>query len=191
MAAAQPLVKISAATAIEICARFQVPNDAVALLREGMAPREYLQTLLDAKKYVAAIDFLAHALPLREGIWWGCLCLQHAFGEALSPADRAAAIAAIQWVLRPGEEVRTAARTPAEAAGAASVAGALASAAFLSGGNVAPPGMPPSPPAPFASAKAVARAVKLAAIHCPPARILENQRVMAELGIGLAEGRYI
>lgn len=188
---AQPLVKITASTAVEVCARFQVPKDALALLREGMAPREYLQALMDGKKYVPSMDFLAHALPLREGIWWGCLCLQHAFGEALSPVDRAAAIAAVQWVLRPGEEARAAARAPAEAAGAASVAGALASAAFLSGGNAAPPGTPPSPPPPFAYAKAVARAVKLAAIHCPPVRILDNQRSMVELGIGLAEGRYI
>src|SRR5579872_4182904 len=112
--AAQPLIKINAATAVEICACFQVPRDAFALLREGMAPREYLQALLAAKKYVAGIDFLAHALPLREGIWWGCLCLQHAFGDALPPVDRAAAIAAVQWVLRPGEEVRAAARAPAE-----------------------------------------------------------------------------
>ena len=189
--AAQSLLKITAATAVEICARFQVPKDALPLLQEDMAPREYLQALLDGKKYVAGIDFLAHALPLREGIWWGCLCLQHAFGDALSPVDRAAAIAAVHWVLRPGEEVRAAARAPAEAAGATSVAGALASAAFLSGGNVAPPGTPPAPPAPFAYAKAVARAVKLAAIHCPPVRMIENQRAMVELGIGLAEGRYI
>jgi hypothetical protein len=189
--AAQPLVKITAATAVEICARFQPPGDALALLRDGMAPREYLQALLDGKKYVVGIEFLAHALPLREGIWWGCLCLQHAFGDSLAPVDRAAAIAAVNWVVRPGEDVRTAARAPAEAAGAASVAGALASAAFLSGGNVAPPGTPPSPPAPFASAKAIARAVKLAAIHCPPVRMIENQRAMVELGIGLAEGRYI
>jgi hypothetical protein len=189
--AAPPLVKIAAPTAAEVCARFQPPRDALALLRDGMAPREYLAALLDGKKYVPGIEFLAHALPLREGIWWGCLCLQHAFGDALSPFDRAAAIAAVQWVLRPGEDTRTAARVPSEAAGPASVAGALASAAFLSGGNVAPPGTPPTAPALFAYAKAVARAVKLASIQSPPTRILDTQRAVFELGIEIAEGRFI
>jgi hypothetical protein len=37
------------------------------------------------------IDFIAHALPAREAVWWGCLCLQHACGSNLSPADKAPA----------------------------------------------------------------------------------------------------
>jgi Family of unknown function (DUF6931) len=188
---APPLVKITAVTAAEICARFQLRNESLALLREGMGPRDFVEALLAHQQYVAGIDFLAHALPPREGIWWGCLCLQHACGDDLPPADRGAAIAAVLWVWRPGEDTRTAAGPAAQGAGPASVAGALASAAFLTGGNVAPPKAPPSPPAPFAAAKAVAQAVKIASIKVPPAKITDTQRALVELGIGIAEGRYI
>ena len=176
------LPKIAAATAAEICARFQPPREAAALLREGMAPREFVEALLERKLYVPGIEFMAHALPPREGIWWGCLCLQHAYGESLPAADRAAAIAAVQWVLRPGEDTRSTARTPAEAAGPMSAAGALAAAAFQTAA---------APADPFAFARSVAKAVKLSSIQCPPVQMPDTQRAMLELGLGVAEGRYI
>ena len=188
---AAPLVKIAATTAAEICSRFEMRKEPLQLLREGMPPREFVEALLANKHYVAGIDFMAHALPPREGIWWGCLCVQHAFGDALSPADRAACIAAVQWVLRPGEEARAAAGAPAQAAGPESAAGSLAAAAFQTGGSIAPPKAPPMAPAPFAASKAIANAVKLASIKSPPVKIADTQRAFIELAIGIAEGRYI
>jgi hypothetical protein len=189
--AGQPFVKITGGTAAEICARAELKKEALQLLRDGMEPRECIDTLVANRQYVAGIDFMAHALPPREGIWWGCLCLQHACQGEFSPADRAACIAAVRWVLRPGEDTRAAAGPAAEAAGPASPAGALAAAAFQTGGNVAPPNAPPKAPAPSAPAKAVATAVKLASIKSPPAKLLDTQRSYVELGIGMAEGRYI
>ena len=188
---APPFVKITARTAAEICGWAGLKKDALALLRDGMGPREYVEALIANKQYVSGIDFMAHALPAREGIWWGCLCLQHAVGSGMSPVEKAACIAAVQWVLRPGEESRAAARPAAEAAGAANPAGALAAAAFQSGGNVAPPNAPPMAPAPFAHAKAIANSVKLSCTKAPPAKMLETQRAYVELGMGMAEGRYI
>jgi hypothetical protein len=186
-----PLVKIGATSAAEICARVQLPRDALALLRQGMGPRDFVQALLDGKKYVAGVDFVAHALPPREGIWWGCLCVQRAYGDTLSPADRAAAIAAVQWVLRPGEEAGAAARRPAETAGPKSAAGAHAAAAFLTSGNAASSRAVSSVSGPFATAKAVGKAVKIASLQGPPAKIPHTQRAMVELGLCVAEGRYI
>jgi hypothetical protein len=156
-----------------------------------MKPREFISALIENKKCVDAIRFLAHALPAREGIWWGCLCMQHASGDDLPPPDRAAATAAVLWVMQPTEETRAAAKARAEAAGPASAAGALAMAANLTGGSIAPPNVPPVPPAPFASAQAMARAVKLASIKCEPALILKAQRSYVELAIRVAEGRSI
>lgn len=189
--ASPPLIKVTGALAADICARVQLKKEALQLLREGMGPREFVDALLAKREYVPGIDFMAHALPPREGIWWGCLCLQHACGSALTPVERAACIAAVNWVLRPGEETRMAARPAAEAAGPANVAGALAAAAFQTGGNVAPPNAPPMAPAPSAWAKSVATAVKLASIKAPPVKLLDTQRCFVELGIGMAEGRYI
>ena len=186
-----PLVKIAAATAAEVCANFDLQDEAKPLLRDGMNPQDFVSALVENKKYLDAIDFVAHALPVREGIWWGCLCMQHALGDDLPPPDRAAATAAVLWVMQPTEETRAAAKGPAEAAGPASAAGALAMAANLTSGSIAPPNVPPVPPAPFASAQAIARAVKLASIKCEPVQIPKAQRSYVELAIQVAEGRFI
>src|SRR5579864_2694697 len=100
-----------------------------------MDPAQFVNALIENKKYIDAIDFMAHALPVREGIWWGCLCMQHAVGDRLSPPERVAAAAVVRWVMQPTEETRTAARAPAEAADPLSPAGALAMAAYQAGGS--------------------------------------------------------
>jgi hypothetical protein len=172
----RPLTKIPVATAAEICAKFNLPGDARGLLEDGMPPGAFIEALLAKQKFVAAVDFMAHALPLREGIWWGCLCMQHGYGDNLTAAERAAAIAAVQWVFEPGEETRAAAKSPAEAAGPATPAGALAMAVSLAG--------PPS-------LKAVANAVKLASIKVEPIQIANVQRAFVELGLEVAEGQHL
>ncbi len=187
----QPIVKSQPASAAEICAHFDLEEKAEPLLREGIGPREFVEALLADKQYAAGIDFMAHALPAREAIWWGCLCLQHACGSDLSAKDRAAAKAALQWVLQPNEVNRAATKAPAEAAGPPSPAGALAMAAHRTGGSLGPPDAPPVPPGPFMPAMAVATAVKFAAIRVEPAKINETRRLFVELAVGLAEGRYL
>ncbi|HLM98321.1 MAG TPA: hypothetical protein VK335_03510 [Bryobacteraceae bacterium] len=187
---ASQLVKIQETTAAEICARFELEQKALPLLRGGIGPREFVEALLADKQYATGIDFMAHALPAREAVWWGCLCLQHACGNNLSAADRVACTAAVQWVMRPTEQNRAAAKGPAEAAKAPSPAGALARATSLTGGSLGPSNLPPVAPPPFAWAAYVATAVKFAAIKAEPARIAETRRLFVELGIGLAEGRY-
>jgi hypothetical protein len=187
----EPLIKIKAVTAAEVCAHFDLVEEARPLLRKGMGPREFVEALVAHKQYAAGIDFMAHALAAREAVWWGCLCLQHACGSKLAGPDKAAAAAAVEWVLRPTEQNRAAAKAPAETAGAASPAGALASAATRTGGSLGPPHAAPVPPGPFMPATAVATAVKFAAIKVEPARIADTQRLFVELGMAMAEGRYL
>jgi hypothetical protein len=156
-----------------------------------MAPGPFIEALLAKKQYIAGIDFLAHALPPREGVWWGCLCFQHACGNAMSMADKGAATAAVQWVLQPSDRTRGMAKIQGEAAGPASVAGVLAMAAYQTGPGFGSPGGPPIPAPPFGSAKSVANAVKLACTKSDPARMIETQKSFIELGIGVAAGRFI
>jgi hypothetical protein len=172
------------ATAVDVCAHFNLEKSARRLLEDGMEPREFVETLVANSQHLAAIEFVAHALPAREAVWWGCLCLQHACGNDLSASDKAACKAAVRWVLEPTEENRAAAKAPAEAAGAGSPAGALATAAHQTGGSIAPPNFPPLPPEPFAPAKAVANAVKFASCKGDPFRTKDRQRLFVELGIG-------
>jgi hypothetical protein len=185
------LIKVKAATAAEICVHFDLKKEARPLLRDGIGPREFVDALVANKQYIAGIDFIAHALPTREAVWWGCLCLQHACGDNLSASDKTACKAAVQWLLEPTEENRAAAKAPAEVAGPASPAGGLAAAANQTGGSLAPPKAPPMPPGPFVPAKSVAGAIKLASTKVDPVKIVDTHRLFVELGIGVAEGRFV
>jgi len=164
-------VKQSAAA---ICAGFNVGAQARKLLADDMSPGKFVEALIDKKKFSDAIDFMAHALPAREGIWWGCLCMRHALGDKLAPPDRDAATAAVHWVIEPNTKTRAAARTSAAACGSMSIAGALAIAA---GESSAP-------------AQSIARAVKIAAIK-DPANISRVQRSYVELAMQIAEGQFL
>jgi len=186
-----PFLKIRAATAAEICAHFDLDDEAKPPLRDAIDPRQFVTALLENKRCIDAIHFMAHALPAREAIWWGCLCIQHAFGNDLTPADRAAATAAVRWVMQPTEDHRIAAKAPADEAPPPSAAGALAFATFHTGGNVAPTGLPPMSPEPFASARAVALAVTLASVKADPPKIVKMQKAYVELATQVAEGSFI
>ena len=175
------MIAIEPLTAADFCARYNANKEARALLREGMTPADFLAALMAHRQYANAIEFLAHALSMRAGVWWGCLCLQHACGAFLSPQDRDALLAATVWVVWPTEGYQAAAQAPAQAAGLASAAGLLALAASVAGAS----GSVPVPPA-----TAVANAVKFATLKGDPARTADTQRLYAELGIGVAEGRF-
>lgn len=179
------LVKVTAATAGEICACFQLKKEALPLLRDGIKPGEFVDALLANRQYLAAIDFMAHALPAREAVWWGCLCLQHTTGGSLSPVDKEACRAAVQWVIQPTEANRAAAQGVAQAAGASSPAGQLAMAASQMGDVKAP-----APSEASAAAGSVAGAVRMVSAKADPVRIVETQRLFVELAIGVAEGRF-
>jgi hypothetical protein len=178
---------VKAESAVELCGWLQLGNEAHQLLRDGMAPKDFAEALMTNKQYLTGLDFMAHALPVRDSIWWGCLCLQHALGEKLSPLDRAAATVTVRWVLRPCEENRLGTRVLAEAAGTATAAGALAAAVFHSGGNIAPKGYPFMSPDPYAHARAVAFAVRTILSRCKPEKMQETQRQYIELAMSLAE----
>ena len=113
-------VKISAVTASEVCAHINLEKSARRLLDDRMGPSEFVEALVSSRQYLAGIEFMAHALPAREAIWWGCLCLQYACGNELSASEKAACKAAVRWVLQPIERNRAVAKALAEAAGPAS-----------------------------------------------------------------------
>lgn len=184
-------VNVAIAPAAEICSRFVPKKEARSLLCDGMGPREFVEALLANKQYVTGIDFVAHALPVREAVWWGCLCVQHACGGSLSALESKACAAAARWVLEPTNENCAAAQVPAQASEAASPTGRLARAVAQIDGTFASPNSPPLPPVPFAPAKEVAVAVKLASVKVDPVKNIDTQRLFLELGIGVAEGRFV
>lgn len=173
----QPVLCLS-----EVCAQFPIPQHAKRMVAQGAGAHEVLLALLRHGDYETAVDFVAHLLPHREAIWWGCLCLQHACGDGLTGVERSACEAAVQWIMRPCEVTRLAAKPAAIAAGSRSPAGALAMAAHYTGGSLAGPNAPVVPPPPYLPAKSVAIAVKLVCYRGDRLGAARRQRAYVQLG---------
>lgn len=191
MASPRPLKKVKATLASEVCARFELRDEARPLLTPEATPRGFLETLELRGQYASALTFLAHALPSREAIWWGCLCLRQAAGELLPEKEAPAMKAVAEWVLEPTEDRRGAAAAIAEQQGVGTPAASLATAVAWTGGSLGPsdPKVPRVPPGPWLPAKAVSGAVLLASARAAPVSIAGLLQGFVQLGLDVAEGR--
>jgi hypothetical protein len=183
------LAKLGTATAAEICSRYKLSRHAKKLFLAEQTPSEFLGVLMQAKRYVDVFDFLAHALPAREAVWWACLAVRHAQGNELPAEHRQALRASVEWVLQPDEPRRRAAEAAGQAADYGTPAGSVALAVYGSGGSLTPANLPEVPAEPFMYAKAVAGSLALASVQGDPLAIPDLQRELAELGLAIADGK--
>jgi len=182
--------RVPAATAAEVCRRYH-PGWAAALLRDDHTPERFVDLLVERRAFEHAIIFLAFALPGREAVWWAVLCAREVAGPEPPERDAAALQAAVAWVRDPNEANRRAAGAASRGAGFGSPTGAVAEAAFLSGGSVGPPDGPEVPPRESATASTVARAVTLAAFHEPAGHETERYPTFLARGVEVATGAHL
>lgn len=150
-------------TAAEICLDFELTRDGRAVLRDDMMPGTFLSLLEQKQLYKDAIRFVAYLLPKRQAVWWGCLCVWETVRPTPPATIDLALQAAVRWVQEPSEENRRAAEAPGKAVGVSVPAGAVALAAFWSGGSMSRPDLPIVPPPPLLTAKTIAGALVAAA----------------------------
>lgn len=185
---AEPVRKITAKTAAEICGLYRPAPEAKALVTADASPSAFLGLLEERGLLIDAIAFLARALPKREAVWWACMCIRETMPPDAEEPVRAALSAAEAWVYRPVEERRRAAMAAAEAASYESPESWAAMAAFWSGGSMAPPEAPIVPPGDDLTAHAVASAILLAAVRSEPERAAERHRLFLAKGRDIADG---
>jgi hypothetical protein len=176
-------VRVAAKTAAEAGRAAKLGDEARALLREGLAPADYLALLEGRGHYPDGVRFLASALPKREALWWVCQCLRQSGGgpgEVLEAVER--------YVRQPTDTHRRAAMAAGEAAGLDTPAGCAALAAFASAGSLAPADLPPVPPADHLTAVGVANAVVIAAVSPRPQDAPAKFARFLALGRAVADG---
>jgi hypothetical protein len=193
MAAETRFKRVTLAKAREACGKLRLEPAQSRLLDDDPTCSEFFERLKRERQMAPAIRFLAMALPKREAVWWGCLCLWHAVDaslEALPRPQRQALRAAVEWLVDPSESTRRQAETKGNAAQPATAAGALAMAAFYSDGSLTPPHLPRVPPAPHLTGKAVAAAILLAATLHGGKKEPLLQRQFLTIGEAIADGRH-
>ena len=182
---------MTAKFAAQIAPHVELSEDASALLTKDQAPGAYLDALVEAGLHMDAIQFLAHGLGRREGVWWACVCVRATLEEP-PPADVLQVLAAAEgWCYDPTDTQRRAARDLAEAQGNDHPASWAGMAAFFAGDNLAPPeaGVVVAP-GPFMTAKTVAGAVIGSAVRREPGRAQERYADFLARGIDIANGGW-
>ncbi len=210
MPLASGLVKITEATAAAVCRHMRLADEVRPLLHAKQTPLEFLDVLVaEDGRLPSAVDFLGHALPRREAVWWGCLCVWREWGPQLSVPEQQALFAAVGWVLEPTEDHRQGAGAAAKAVHPLlgpvnmsadptdlptdlpdSAAGHIAQAVFESGGSLLPSEMPVIEPHPGGTASSVGNAVHMLALSLPMDEIMPSYRRLVALGIGVALDKY-
>ena len=182
------LDKVSGKNSSEILTLARMSDEARGLLTEGMSSRQYLDLLSERGFHADAVQFLAHALPKREAVWWSALCAGQVLGPEPAPKAVAALEAAKAWVIDPKDENRRASFPAAEAAEMGTPAGCTAAAAYFSGGSLAPANLPTVAPAEHITASLVASALILSAVIKEPEKAAEKYASFLQTGLEIASG---
>lgn len=130
-----------------------------------------------------AVAFLAHALPKREAVWWGLLCIWDVRRPAASASEERAYRALVRWLQEPSEEHRRDVEAAGKALHRSNLAAHLARAAFVSGGSVLAPGAGSAPPKPHLTALLVRKILNVAATLAAP--LDPELRLTSFLRVGL------
>ena len=189
MATVPPAPK-PARLAADVAKSVRLSDAAQKLLTPALTPRQFFDALAAVPALADdAIRFLAAALPKREAVWWGVMCVKDALPKPVDPVAVKAVASAEAWAREPSEANRRSAEAAANAAGYGTAAGSLAAAAFWSGGSLTPPGLAPVPPKEELTGVAVAGAVLLAASVAAGGPAAAKAKAVA-LGGEVASGRH-
>ena len=149
-------------------------------------PVDFLRGFTESDEPMAGVTFAAFALPRREALWWGCLCLRQLGG--LDADGQAALAAAEAWVAKPDDDVRRAAGKIAAEQEFGNAGAMIAQAAFCSGGSLSPAEFGAVPPGPDLTAKCLNGALLVAIGSSEPTEIAGNARRCILCAIDFAEG---
>jgi hypothetical protein len=173
-------------------------EEAIEVLKnlDPGSPAQAAVTALAQKEFHRdAVLLQARILETRQSVWWAVVCARRALGVPVPPDQSAALEAAERWVIDPSEANRRLAETAAARLKYEGPAGFAAMAAFWSGDNLAPEGLPKVDVPRGLAARGVAASVLMAASIPDPLRIpvilgefLETGRKIAEGELSFTEG---
>ncbi|WFB49219.1 hypothetical protein P6988_11745 [Vibrio coralliilyticus] len=155
--------KIPYQSSAQILPRFQASDEAKEVIGEEQPIDQVIKKLQEAKLYNDLIQFLAHALPVRESIWWA-LCCVSTRNDIWTDTQKVSLDTVKQWAQSPSEELRRRAELLANRLELNCGPSWLTQAVFWNGsGSIVAPDLPAVLPDPFLYAKAVGGAINHAA----------------------------
>lgn len=106
----------AAVMAVKACSLANVSDEAIFLAGDIEPTDAFLFQLIERRMYHDAICVLPHILPIRQAVWFACLCAWRGEGSNLAPQQDQALRAAVRWVIDPSAEHHGIAAEAADAA---------------------------------------------------------------------------
>jgi hypothetical protein len=168
-------------TVQEISQTAGVSDAAKALIQPESTPPTYLDALEKQEMYLDAIRFLAYKLSTDAGVKWAIACARELQAPDRKEKDDALE-AADRWSKAPSDPVRRAAKDAADNSTQRGPGKMIAYAVFFSGGSVAAPQAPETPPPPYSAQKFIAGSVQVAVVSHEPSKAKERYKKALALG---------
>ncbi|MCK6265167.1 hypothetical protein KP803_17970 [Vibrio sp. ZSDE26] len=155
--------KIPYQVGMQVIGRFKPSEETLSLITEDSSINESIEILNANEQYFDLCQFFAHALPVREAIWWAALCLEQR-KEDWNPTQIQCIETAKSWAQTPSEELRRKAELFATRLNVNCGPSWLAQAVFWNGsGSIVAPDLPQVMPDALLYSKAVAGSINHAA----------------------------
>ncbi|WP_194436108.1 DUF6931 family protein [Vibrio fluminensis] len=172
----------------KILSRFELSDDAKPLIETNSSPAAVIATLEKRALYIDLANFFAHALPMRESIWWATQSVGLR-KQDLSSLENQVISESANWVKQPNEAMRRTLEIKIEPLPNESCAKWVGRAVFWSGhGSIAPIDNPVVMPADHLYAKAVGGAVNTAAALPEWSGYKAYYKRVFEMAIDIANG---
>ena len=143
----------------QVLPRFTASEVAQKHLERDFTIKQAIEVMEKNELYNDLTQFIAHALPVREAIWWASICLMQREKD-WSQAQLQCIEAAKEWVQSPSEGLRRRSELLSSRLGLNCGPSWLTQAVFWNGsGSIVSPDLPSVMPDPFLYAKAVAGAI--------------------------------
>lgn len=184
----EALIKVTAARAADVCTQYELAPEAADRLDDDVTAADYLSRLMEGGQFGDAAQFLSHALPKREAVWWACLCLRATLPEPVDAAEADVLKAVETWVYKPVDENRRAAFELAQAMDFKLPSAFAALAAFFGAGSLGPPDQPEIPPEEALTGSVAYSAIHLAAIRDKPELAEQRYQTFLDRGMDIARG---
>jgi len=178
-------VKTPASPLRQLCNRAKVGEKTLALLTTDSTTKEFMALLVEKELFQDAIRLVAHLLPKREAIGWGCLCVRHVLGKVPQKPLPPAQAAVERWVSAPNEDHRWGAKQSADKEDPRTLSGLLAMSVFFAGPSMAPPNLQAVPPPDYATPEIVGNVVFLAGVIDQPEKAREKYGVFMQKALAL------
>lgn len=92
--------------ALELSRQAQLKVPATDLLKDSQSAGHFAELLVSHQLWMAAINYMAHAIPPREGIWWAWYSIRKVAAPDMPPDQVDALKLAETWIAQPTEENR-------------------------------------------------------------------------------------